>query len=234
MIQLLTGIAASMAHVITGPDHLAAVTPLAIQSRNHAWKIGVSWGIGHTVGMLLLGGLFLLFKDLLPIDRISAHSEIIVGVLLIAIGTWAIFRVQSHRFSRYHFHPHVHSSPVPYVHIHPHSHSETHEHQHPHEKSYHQNAWTALLVGIVHGLAGFSHLLVILPTLVLPGMTGAVLYLCGFAAGTIFTMLTFAFILGFIAVKSSEHNKIRFLKGFSLAGGILAIAVGILWIVKSL
>jgi ABC-type nickel/cobalt efflux system permease component RcnA len=234
MIQLLTGIAASMAHVITGPDHLAAVTPLAINSRNHAWKIGISWGIGHTTGMLILGGLFLLFKEFIPIEKISAHSEIIVGILLIAIGTWAIFRVLGGKFSRFHFHPHLHTGPSPYVHIHPHSHSVIHEHQHSHVKSYRQNAWTALLVGIVHGLAGFSHLLAVLPTLALPSETDAVLYLGGFAGGTIFTMFSFAFLLGFVAWKSSEKNKTRFLKGFSLGGGILAIGVGIFWILKSL
>jgi ABC-type nickel/cobalt efflux system permease component RcnA len=223
-----------MAHVITGPDHLAAVTPLAIDSRKHAWKIGISWGIGHTLGMLALGGLFLLFKELIPVDKLSAHSEILVGLLLIAIGTWAIFKVFRKKGPSSHAHPHVHTRPFFYIHIHSHSHTESQQHEHEHSTSYIQKAYTAVFVGIIHGLAGFSHLLAVLPTLLLPTKTDAVFYLTGFAAGTIFTMAMFALVLGFIAQKSSERNKLRFLRGFSLTGGILAILVGIFWISTSL
>ncbi|MBK6962966.1 MAG: hypothetical protein IPH20_03270 [Bacteroidales bacterium] len=62
MLTFLTGFIASIAHVVTGPDHLAAVTPLAIDSRKKSWIIGFSWGLGHTTGMLLIGLLFVLFK----------------------------------------------------------------------------------------------------------------------------------------------------------------------------
>ena len=38
---LFAGIIAAMLHVISGPDHLAAVTPFAIESKRKAWKIGL-------------------------------------------------------------------------------------------------------------------------------------------------------------------------------------------------
>ncbi|MAY53071.1 MAG: nickel transporter, partial [Flavobacteriaceae bacterium] len=59
---LFSAILASILHVISGPDHLAAVTPLAISSQRKGWKIGLFWGFGHLIGMLLIGVLFLLFK----------------------------------------------------------------------------------------------------------------------------------------------------------------------------
>jgi len=90
MLQLLSGMIASALHVITGPDHLAAVTPLAIESKRKAWAIGVMWGLGHLLGMMLIGGLFLLFKDLIPVELISGRSEILVGIVLIVLGTWSI------------------------------------------------------------------------------------------------------------------------------------------------
>ena len=88
MLTFLTGFIASMAHVVTGPDHLAAVTPLAIDSRKHSWKIGLAWGTGHTIGMLLIGALFILFKEILPVEAISKHSDTFIGFLLIGIGSW--------------------------------------------------------------------------------------------------------------------------------------------------
>ncbi|MCX6243844.1 MAG: sulfite exporter TauE/SafE family protein [Bacteroidetes bacterium] len=232
MIGLLTGFIASTAHVITGPDHLAAVTPLAIDSRKKSWIIGLSWGIGHTLGMLLIGTLFILLKGILPVEKISAHSEIIVGILLIMIGSWAIFKILRKKNPYAHAHPHVHTQPSFFIHIHRHSHHEHPDHVHAHKKDYRQNAGTALIVGIVHGISGFSHLLAVLPALALPSMASAVFYLTGFAIGTILTMVLFALILGTVAYRSSLQKKSGFLFGFSLTGGILAITVGIFWIIS--
>jgi ABC-type nickel/cobalt efflux system permease component RcnA len=234
MIGLITGIIASMAHVITGPDHLAAVTPLAIDSRKKSWIIGLSWGIGHTTGMLIIGGLFILVKGFLPVDKISAHSEILVGILLIAIGLWAILRVLKKKPPHHHVHPHVHSHPKFLIHIHRHAHEDQVEHLHEHKKSYPQNAGMALLVGIVHGFSGFSHLLAVLPALALPTRMAAVFYLSGFAFGTILTMVVVTLILGTIAYRSSLQKKSDFLFGFSLSGGVLAICIGIFWILRSI
>jgi len=83
IVYLFTGIVAAMVHVVSGPDHLAAVTPLAIESKKKSWSVGLSWGLGHTFGMLIIGILFVLFKQYIDIDVISAYGEIIVGFLLI-------------------------------------------------------------------------------------------------------------------------------------------------------
>ena len=92
---LLAGIAASILHVVSGPDHLAAVTPLAIETRRKVWKIGLFWGFGHLTGMLLIGLLFLLFRQYIPIEKISEHSEQLVGAVLIIVGLWALYSVFS-------------------------------------------------------------------------------------------------------------------------------------------
>jgi ABC-type nickel/cobalt efflux system permease component RcnA len=234
MITLLTGLIASMAHVVTGPDHLAAVTPLAIESRKRSWLVGFSWGAGHTIGMLLLGLLFLLFRELIPIERISRHSDIIVGFLLIGVGSWALVRTYLRHSHRHRPHPHFHTRPYLYAHVHSHSHDELPDHEHEHTQSVKQNAWTALLIGIVHGLSGFSHLFALLPTLALPSVMASVIYITAFASGTIITMVLFAFFLGFVAFQSFVRKKEGFLKWFTLAGGCAAILVGIVWIIKGI
>ena len=59
---LIAGLLTAIIHVITGPDHLAAVLPFAIESKRKAWKVGLFWGVGHLMGMVSIGVLFLIFK----------------------------------------------------------------------------------------------------------------------------------------------------------------------------
>jgi ABC-type nickel/cobalt efflux system permease component RcnA len=239
MLTFLTGFVASIAHVVTGPDHLAAVTPLAIDSRRKSWKVGLSWGVGHTLGMLLIGLLFVLFKQYLPIDLISRHSETVIGVLLILIGMWAILRTYIRHSHGSRPHSHFHTRPFLYAHIHKHSHhdgtghpvSRTDDHQHKEMPNVRQNALSALGIGIIHGFAGFSHLFALLPSLALPTVMASVIYISAFAVGTILTMVLFSFILGVVAFQAAVKNKQAFLKWFTLGGGVLAIAIGILWII---
>ncbi|MCX6303469.1 MAG: hypothetical protein NT040_00735 [Bacteroidetes bacterium] len=239
MLTFVTGFVASMAHVVTGPDHLAAVTPLAIDSRKKSWMIGFSWGVGHTIGMLLIGMLFILFREYLPLEAITKHSDTVVGFLLIGIGGWAIIRTFLHHRHGTRPHSHFHTRPFLYAHIHRHSHVQSEGpdgdhsdgHDHDHIKTVRQNAIAALSVGIIHGFAGFSHLFALLPSLALPTMIASVIYISAFAAGTILTMVLFAFILGIVAFRLVVKDKQAFLKWFTLTGGFLAIGVGVLWLV---
>ncbi len=236
MLIFLTGFIASMAHVVTGPDHLAAVTPLAIDSRKKSWLIGFSWGLGHTIGMLLIGLLFVLFKEFLPVEAISKHSETFIGIMLICIGSWAILRIYLRHTHRNRPHPHFHNKPFLYSHIHKHTHDvapvfpQNHGHEHAPNGTIRQNSFAALSIGIVHGFAGFSHLFALLPSLALPNVMASVVYITAFASGTIFSMMIFAFLLGIVAFQSVVKDKQVFLRSFTISGAILAIAIGILWI----
>ena len=239
MLTFLTGFVASIAHVVTGPDHLAAVTPLAIDSRKKSWLVGLSWGFGHTLGMLLIGLLFICFKETLPMAQISKHSDTIIGILLIAIGGWAITRTYLHHTHGNRPHSHFHTSPFLYAHLHKHTHhggkgpsaGQPDNHDHEHTGTVRQNAFTALFIGIIHGFAGFSHLFALLPSLALPTVWASVIYITAFASGTILTMVLFAFILGLVAFRSVVKDKQVFLKWFTFGGGLLAVAIGILWLV---
>ena len=232
MLTLISGIFASMAHVVTGPDHLAAVTPLAISSRKKSWAIGFSWGIGHVAGMILLGLLFLLFKDILPVESISQHSAFFVGILLIMIGSWAIFRMRTTLRIKDHAHLHFHEEPYIYLHTHPHHHEQLHEHTHVHNTPVRKQCLTALGIGIVHGLAGFSHLIAILPSLAFPSQQETIIYLIGFSGGTIATMILVTIPLGMLTQWFEASKKIKLLSWFTISGGLLAILVGIIWLTR--
>lgn len=238
MIQFITGLTAAAAHVLSGPDHLAAVTPLAIESRRKAWGIGLAWGTGHTLGILLIGILFLLFRDVIPIELISEHSELLVGIVLILIGAWAISKVFIKHQRRHHTHPHIHTADNNvYVHLHDHQHNEnidhlaSEAHSHSHVRLHRQNLKASLGVGIFHGLAGVSHLLAILPTLALPTKLDAALYLIGFGVGTLAAMMLFAAILGFVSGKTATLGRAKTYNLLRIIGGLVAIVIGIWWIV---
>lgn len=231
-IPIIMGILASMLHVWTGPDHLAAVTPLVFDSKKNHWKIGAAWGIGHLVGMLLIGFLYFLFKDFIPVDTISKYSEQIVGVILIGLGIWAFYRMKSDH-DKHHVHPHIHNSgPQDFVHIHPHQ-DENHNHTHHQPLKKDQNLWTATSVGIVHGFAGISHFLLMLPALAFQSKWQTGQYLLGFAIGTVSAMVIFSLIIGnFHKLNPNQHNHNVF-KNLRFWGGVVAIGVGIFWIVKN-
>jgi hypothetical protein len=98
------GLAAGLLHVFSGPDHLAAVAPLAADSDRAQWRTGLQWGVGHTIGVLLIAYLLLLVREQLPLDAISAYGERLVGVALILVGGWGVWKA-----SRTGFKPHSHA-----------------------------------------------------------------------------------------------------------------------------
>lgn len=231
----LIGILASALHVVSGPDHLAAVTPLAIDNKLKSWMIGLGWGLGHTGGMLLIGLLFLFFKDYLPVEIISQYSELLVGFILVAIGLWAFYRI-FHRTRHKHAHPHTHEDDhgESFTHIHQHDHPAINEHAHNHSVAIKQSVFSAILIGFIHGLAGVSHLLGVLPTLAFPTRFDSTMYLTGFGVGTILAMVSFSFLLGFIAYQSSERFKPLIFKTIQLTGAAVSLLVGFYWISSTL
>ena len=92
MFAVFAGLAAGLLHVFSGPDHLAAVAPLAADRDRQSWRTGLQWGVGHTAGVVLIATLLLLLKEQLPLDSISIYSERIVGLSLIAIGVWGVWK----------------------------------------------------------------------------------------------------------------------------------------------
>ncbi len=224
----IAALIASMLHVITGPDHLAAVTPFAIESKKRAWKIGLSWGLGHLAGMLGIGLLFALFKELIPVELISEYSEQIVGFVLVGIGIWALYKV--FKKEKDHAHLHLHSEQGPVIHKHPHDHSHTHDHRHKHREGIKQSNWASFSIGLLHGLAGISHFLLFLPVLSFEDNTEAVAYILGFGAGIVLAMTLYTFVIGKVAsLARNGHNEV-FFKGIRFAGGLFAIVIGIYWI----
>lgn len=228
--SLIAGLLASALHVITGPDHLAAVTPFVIETKKKAWKIGLAWSIGHIAGMVAIGVLFILFRNLIPVEKISNYSEQLVGVVLVGIGAWSIYMIFKNNSNARHKHLHVHSNNQPLIHSHKHVHSNENNHEHSHSKNLKQSYLASFSIGFLHGLAGVAHFLLFLPVLGFDKQIDSILYVIGSCIGIIIAMTTFAFVIGkIVAISKNEHNPI-FFKGIRLATGLFAIIIGVYWI----
>lgn len=227
--SFFAGVLAAGLHVVSGPDHLAAITPLAIETRKKVWRIGLFWGFGHLTGMLVIGLLFLAFKEVIPVERISEYSEQLVGLVLIGVGLWAIFRIFFK--GKEHRHPHIHGGEKPYIHMHDHNHGDgLLRHEHAHSKAIQQNSWSSFIIGILHGLAGIAHFILLLPVLGFENRWEGSLYIMGFAAGTVLTMVAYAFILGWLSKGSEKLQNPTAFQGIRIVAGLFAIIVGFYWL----
>jgi len=218
LIAAVSGLIAGLTHVLSGPDHLAAIAPLAVRRPKAAWVPGMRWGIGHSAGVALIGLLSLCLRDVLPVKLISSWGERMVGLMLIGIGYWALRKA-----FKVHAHEHEHDGGR---HIHMHSHSHKVAHQSPEAHRRHTHA--AFGIGILHGLAGSSHFLGVLPILAFPTRIQALTYLLTFGMGTVIAMACFSGFMGWVARTCADSTKIyRRLMAVCAAS---AMAVGFFWL----
>ena len=208
ILTALSGLLAGAFHVLSGPDHLAAVAPLAASDRDRSLRAGWTWGLGHAAGVTVVAALAVLLRDALPpIADISAWGERLVGGALIALGLWSLSHAA--RLRRL-----------------PHTHGATrHEHLHvqrgPRWMRRLGHGHASFAVGVLHGVAGSSHFFGVLPALALPTATASFSYIVAFGLGTVVAMTAFA---GRIGRASLSHHRLM------TATGVAAIAVGCVWI----
>lgn len=110
MTLAIAALLAGFVHVFSGPDHLAAIAPYAVDGKTRAWRTGVRWGIGHAAGVLGVGLAVLMLREVFAIEAVSAWSERVVGVVLLAIGTWGIRTALTRSGPRSHVHAHGHAA----------------------------------------------------------------------------------------------------------------------------
>jgi hypothetical protein len=90
------------------------------------------------------------------------------------------------------------------------------------------HAHASFCLGILHGVAGSSHFLGVLPALALPTRAAAVTYIGAFGVGTIVAMTAFAAVIG--SASGHVRHGAALYRGMMLAAATLAIAVGAFWL----
>lgn len=221
MLTLLAGLAAGILHVLTGPDHLATVGTLAVEARRRTWATGLVWGLGHTSGVWIVGVLVLVLRALLPLEQMASYSDRLASLGLIAIGLWGLYKGLGHKI---HAHEHEHERNL-HVHHHTHWNPEKSGHGHAHVHTH-----VACGLGILHGLAGSSHFLGVLPALALPSNAQALVYLGGFGVGTIGAMAGFGWIMGRVAQRLAGVG-LQAHRLLVMGCAAAAIVIGCVWLV---
>ncbi len=215
MLIAVTGALAGLFHVLSGPDHLAAVGPLALDGRRRGWLAGWTWGIGHASGVVLVAALAILLRDLLPsVESISAWSERLVGAALIAVGLWALRRSACVQPA-----PHAHGAV---------SHDHLHVQAGPRWMRRIGHAHAAFCLGVLHGLAGSSHFVGVLPALALPTRAGALTYIVAFGAGTVAAMTAFAAAAECTGSLVRAHSPAY--RAMTATVAVAAIVIGGVWL----
>jgi len=243
MVTLLTvigvGFLLGMRHA-TDPDHVIAVTTIVSrqQSIRHAGVIGILWGLGHTITIVLVGTGIIVFNLAIP-ARIGLMMELAVGLMLILLGVMNLTGATRWITDRVTPGPGV-------IHSHVHRHGEMeHVHVHAHQPDgpieldeEPQGLVSTLLqrmglyqllrplaVGIVHGLAGSAAVaLLVLTTIRDPRW--AIAYLLVFGVGTIAGMMLITMILGAPFAYTGQRFT-RFNRGLGLASGLVSVAFGL-------
>jgi high-affinity nickel-transport protein len=239
-VELLTvvllGFFLGMRHA-TDADHVIAVTTIVSRQRSvlGAALVGMLWGVGHTLTILLVGGAIVAFGVVIP-PRLGLGMEFGVALMLMALGLLALagpLRALRWAAAGGHSHPHAHGD---YVHTHPHEHTPgTHGHEESGTPQARLDRWLGglglyqavrpVVVGLVHGLAGSAAVaLLVLASIRDPWW--AVVYLLVFGLGTIAGMglVTVAVALPFAytAARSAAFHR-----ALATASGVLSLAFGL-------
>ena len=102
MIAILSGLLAGSLHVLSGPDHLAAVAPLTLRTPRAGSALGALWGIGHGGGILLWLGMATMLRRVSNVELPGAALEALVGVSLLGLGALALFGEPAHEHDHAH------------------------------------------------------------------------------------------------------------------------------------
>jgi hypothetical protein len=225
VLSILGGFSAGLVHVVSGPDHLAAVGPLSIQPKQRACLTGVRWGLGHAGGVLAVGLASLFVREMLPVERISAWAEPLVGIVLVVIGLWGFGKALR---TRLHAHEHAHDGEA-HLHFHVHDHTSAHR---PEAVASHAHTHAAFAVGVLHGIAGSSHFLGVLPALAFPTRFEAVSYLLAYGLGTIGAMASFSSLMSWLG-RGLSAKGISAYRALAYSCSTAAVVIGCVWFFRT-
>lgn len=215
---ILLGFVLGLKHA-TEADHLAAVSTIVSERRSliSSMLIGGLWGLGHTIS-LFIAGIFVLLLNFQISEQTERALEFCVGVMLVLLGLNVLRKLL--KGATIHFHVHTHNG---HAHAHPHIHEES-EAKGPH--THHGFAFSprAVVIGMVHGLAGSAALmLMVIPTI--HSRVVGLLYIVIFGIGSIGGMMLMSLLVGlpfhFTALRFNRFNL-----ALQTIAGLISVILG--------
>ncbi|WP_103071768.1 hypothetical protein [Aquimarina sediminis] len=210
------------------PDHMSAVSVLAaenaIQKKKISFKTAITasqWALGHSVTLLMFGGIALAFRAALHtfVESISFFAEFSVGPIMVWLGIMAIKR--NHKINemmadhkKIEAHDHVAGNPI-------HLHGKRGEEiaMNPINRSF----W----VGMLHGLAGTGGALTSALVISADTVSDAIWILIVESIGVILSMGVYSYVLIFAMSRFIERN-VSIFKWMNGVLGVISIIVGLM------
>jgi sulfite exporter TauE/SafE len=236
----------------TDPDHVIAITTIVARHRTTrgAALIGVLWGVGHTLTIMVVGAGIILLGWVIP-PRLGLSLELSVGLMLIVLGllnfSGVLQRISESAAAGSHGHSRSASEGHSTVHAHPHQHGDyVHSHAHGHDPESHPHppeqtplgrldrrlgnlgayqVLRPLIVGVVHGLAG-SAAVALLVLATIGDSAWAIGYLMVFGLGTIVGMMLITAAIAW-PFAYAGGRFVRLHRGLRLASGVISLVVGL-------
>jgi len=241
MAELLTlagfGFLLGMRHA-TDADHVIAVTTILNRSRRFmdATIIGAIWGLGHTLTVVVVGILIIVFGIVIP-PPVGLGMEFAVAIMLILLGIlnltgamrWVTERFTPPAPMHGHAHEHLHTHEAG---LDPHGHEHAHLHGHGSDPGLLETfGWfqlgRPLVVGLVHGLAGSAAVaLLVLTDLAVSDRGQALIYLVIFCAGVAAGMAILTTLIGMPFMVSRARSE-RINRYLTVGSGVLSLAFGL-------
>ena len=213
-------------------DHVVAVSAVVSEHRN-VWRsalVGALWGAGHTLSLVVVGVIVLVFGVTVP-QSVASWLEFGVALMIIGLGVLTVTRVLRRR-SDVHVHRHSHDGES-HVHIHFHEHgtdhptaASSHSSRATHSHAISKLGLKPLFVGVMHGLAGSAALSLLVLTK-LPPMSLGLVYLGVFGLGSTAGMVLMSGLIG-LPFALSGHRLTGVSNGLQTAAGALSVVFG-LW-----
>lgn len=164
------------------PDHLTAVSTLVSETHDpkHGALLGILWGVGHTISLLVVGLILTQIGATLPV-RAAIAFELGVAVMLLLLGARLLALAVRGDPDAGRPHPHPHTA---------------------------RRRWRPLVVGLVHGLAG-SGALTALVFAQLPTTTARIVYMALFGAGSMVGMAIASGVAGAALQLVARSTRVR-------------------------
>ncbi len=203
-------------------DHLAAVSTVLTErpSLLASGAVGLSWGVGHTLTLLLVGSIVLFWGVHIPAE-FEFIAESGVGVLLIVLGGMLALRLYR---ERWHVHSHHHDG-EPHVHLHSHRRQADHGHRHWITESI-----RPFCIGMAHGVAGSAALmLIILATTT--DVAAGLLSILVFGLGSIAGMMVIGMTISIPVIWSRSISR-RLFVGVQGLASLASVSVGVWMLIR--
>lgn len=208
-------------------DHMLAVSAFVSRrpSVTVAARFGARWGVGHAIAVLAAGGALLVLGVRWPAEW-DALGEALVGAMLVGLGLWALVsarRMHLHSVEEHggHAHVHVHGAGTPHIHAHTGEPAPDHAH----------GGITA--VGFLHGLAGTSAAVALVPVTLMADVRVGLGYLAAFGLGVTLAMTLFAMVAA-AAMQRAHARSLALGRWAAAAVGAAGVVTGSVWIVRAL